>query len=682
MLLGAILLLAWVFSSLFMLKKSLKATSEKSLFKGAGATLLFSINTLAFIFLLGILLDITSTSTQTIRAVLVTKGTTPKLLGTLKNQAPPNVNIDANTSWFTMLSDLPVEHAQYLPSASLLPKATGNLNELIVVGDGLSSAQWQSLYSAAKNWGSPSQSKIAITLVPSNKAVGIVELTWQKQLTIGDSLSVHGTLQSADEKGQDAVESYLLQLISPSGDVEQAQTIKGGQSFTLKVHPKVAGQWRYQMRLRDNPSQALIEESDIAISISENRLPNKAPSEAPDELPLNTPSIAIWQSSPSFETKYIKQWASQTGNPVTVVSQISQDAYQRQYVNQPKPDTGTANQDGDPFFQSSTLDNIDLLLIDGRGLIRLSFSQRARLRLAVANGLGLLILADGALVSNHNAALDEALHLPQLREDKQAIDAFSIVYPNASAQSSTDATLATSAIRFEGNEGDTLLTAPNGRPLVKRHNFGLGRVAVTLLPRTYEWKLNQTNGAYEQLWYYLVQQVARNTQDDFWLKEQNNQLTFTNNQSQACLRTSNLRQGTHGVMEYIDEKSGEIEQQPLMLNQRPEQPNIWCAHYWPPSSGWLRLSLKNEQENVNDKKDSSPKASEGPRLSPEQYRYIYPATGWLVQQQAVKHNASKSVSAQSSARHVDSSEVSINKGLFFGGLVFLLSLLWIVRRLL
>ena len=62
MLLGAILLLAWVFSSLFMLKKTLKAPSEKSLFKGARATLLLSINTLAFIFLLGVLLDITTVS--------------------------------------------------------------------------------------------------------------------------------------------------------------------------------------------------------------------------------------------------------------------------------------------------------------------------------------------------------------------------------------------------------------------------------------------------------------------------------------------------------------------------------------------------------------------------------------------------------------------------------------------
>ncbi|QHJ13183.1 hypothetical protein FX988_03442 [Paraglaciecola mesophila] len=682
LLLGAILLLAWVFSSLFMLKKAPKAPSEKSLFTGARATLLLSINTLAFIFLLGTLLDITSTSTQTIRAVLVTKGATPELLDSLKNQAPESINIEANTSWFTMLTDLPIEQAQYLPSASLLPRAIGELNELIVVGDGLSPAQWQSLFAAAKNWGSPNQSNIAITFVPSNKAVGIGELTWQKQLTMGDTLSIRGTLQSADEQGQVAAESYLLQLISPSGEVEQTQTLKSGQPFTLKARPKAAGQWRYELRLQDKRTQALIEQSDIAISISENSLPDDTPSDTPDELQVNTPRLAIWQSSPSFETKHLKQWASATGSPVTVVSQISQDAYQRQYVNQPKPDTGTENQNRDPFYQSSTLDNIDLLFIDGRGLIRLSSSQRARLRLAVANGLGLLILADGNLVANQNTALTEALHLPLLREDKQAKDAFSIVYPNSSAQSRTDATLTTSAIRFDGNEGDTLLAAPNGRPLVKRQPLGLGHVAVTLLPRTYEWKLNQTNGAYEQLWHYLAQQVARNTQDDFWLQEQNNQLTFTNKQSQACLRTSKLRQGAHGVIEYIDQQSGEIAQQPLILNQRPDQPNIWCTHYWPSSPGWLRISLKGQQGNLNEQQISSLKTTNAPLLTPEQYRYVYPATDWLAQQQASKHNASKSVAALSSERQVDTTEVPINKGLLFACLVFLLSLLWIARRLL
>lgn len=678
MLLGALVLVAWLISSLFMLKEALKAPSEKSLFKGARATLLLSMNTLAFIFLLGTLLDITSTNTQTIRAVLVTKGTTPELLDTLENQAPENVNIEANTSWFTMLTDLPIEQAQYLPSASLLPQAIGELNELIVVGDGLSSAQWQSLFSAAKNWGDPTQSKIAITFVPSDKAMGIAELTWQKQLTIGDTLSIRGTLQSADEQGQVATESHILQLISPSGEVEQTQTIKSGQPFTFKAHPKAAGQWRYQLRLRDKHTRALIEESDIAISISEN----SSPDNTPNELYFNTPRLAIWQSSPSFETKHVKQWASETGSPVTVVSQISQDAYQRQYVNQPKPDTGTANQNGDPFYQSSTLDNIDLLFIDGRGLIGLSPSQRARLRQAVSDGLGVLILADGALASAQSAALSEELHLPLLREDKQAIDEFSIVFSNASAQSSTDATLATSAIRFDNDEGETLLAALNGRPLVKRHPLGLGHVAVTLLPRTYEWKLNQTNGAYEQLWHYLVQQVARNTQSDFWLMEQSNQLTFTDKQSQACLRTSTFRQGTHGFMEFVDELSGEIKQQPLLLNQRPEQPNIWCAHYWPASPGWLRLSMKDEQGKVNDKHALPLETSAVPQTTPEQYRYVYPAKAWLAHQQASKHNASKSMAALTSAPQVISSEVPINKGLFFGCLVFLLSLLWITRRLL
>lgn len=690
--LGVVLITAWLTSSVLMLRGSLRLNKQVASISAPLATGLVCINTLAFVALLATALDIKNITTHIERAVLVTKGTTPEMLATFENQIQPHSNGKYTQRWFDLKSELQIDDAQNIPSPSLLAHAIGDMSELVVLGDGLSPAQWQTLFLATDNWGTPENSKVEVTFMPSEKTLGLVNISWQKQLQIGQALHIRGALSgrsdseaSEDDAAPSDVKSYILQLVSPSGEIEQEISLKRGDVFSLVTHPKTAGQWRYPLRLRDKRSNALLEENYIALSVSQNEALGAPLSSAKINTSLRS---AIWQSAPSFETKHIKDWVSASGSAVTITTQISQDAYLRQYINQPTPDASAASPAvlDDHFYPAQTLADIDILFMDGRGLINLSKDQTLRLQQAVESGLGLFLFADSDLVLKESSDIAKRLNLPVLREDKQATDEFTIVYPKQFAPRAaqavpapTDLTLSVGAFRFDDEEAETLLAAPNGRALVKRHTQGLGQVAITLLPRTYEWKLNQTNGEYERLWHYLTKHIARNSGANYWLKEHASGLVFERNQVDACLRIASKSHNFDVSIEYVQRQSNELKQQPLILNQRPEQPNIACAHYWPKSSGWHRISASTQQ----DSQPNSTKVQRGVSnaITTQQYRYVYSPDSWLTAQQTVKHWASHAVANSSTKTNFRPRYVTLNKGAPFAMLVLLLSALWLIRRL-
>ncbi|ABG41999.1 hypothetical protein Patl_3497 [Paraglaciecola sp. T6c] len=690
--LGVVLITAWLTSSVLMLRGSLSFNSQAARASAPMAIALVCINTLAFAALLATVLDIKNSTTHIERAVLVTKGTTPEMLATFENHIQLHSNGKYTQRWFDLKSELQLDDAQHIPSPSLLAHAIGDMTELVVLGDGLSPAQWQTLFLATDNWGTPENSKVGVTFMPSAETLGIVNISWQKQLQIGQALHIRGALsgesdseENEDDEAPSGVKSYILQLVSPSGEVEQEISLRRGEAFSLVTHPKAAGQWRYPLRLRDKSSNALLEENDIALSVSQNDSLSAPLSSAQINTALRT---AIWQSAPSFETKHLKEWISASGNAVNVTTQISQDAYLRQYINQPTPDASTVTpiQQDDHFYPAKTLAGIDILFMDGRGLNNLSKDQTLRLQQAVEGGLGLFLFADSNLVSEDTRDLTKRLNLPVLREDKQAADEFTIVYPKQfvlrAAQAlpaPTDLTLRVGAFRFDDEEAETLLVAPNGRSLVKRHSQGLGQVAITLLPRTYEWKLNQTNGEYERLWHYLIEHIARNSSANYWLNEPTSGPVFERSHGDACLRIASKNHNFEVSMDYVQRPSNELEQQPLILNQRPEQPNIACAHYWPESSGWHRISASTPQNS----QPNSTKITRGVSnaITAQQYRYVYSLDSWLAAQQAAKHWASHGVADAPAKTNLRPLNVTLNKGAPFAMLVLLLSALWLIRRL-
>ncbi|WP_166425329.1 hypothetical protein [Paraglaciecola sp. 20A4] len=654
--LGSMLLAAWLLGNLFIYRRLSKSTFYVS-------CLLLSLNTLAFIAFLGTVLDIHYVSAQTNQAIFITPGVSQDKLNTVVDDK------SSNNKLFTLERNLDVANATYLSSPSLLVKTMPNANKIMVLGDGLSPYQWQSLFASQPRWGNIHTSSIAVAFTPGNKTVGLVDMSWKKQLTLGETLTISGAIQTPNTRvvaDNNDVMKYSLQLLSPSGDVQQELMLEAGQVFNLNTQPRTAGQWLYKLQLIERGNeQNILELSDIAVFV-----------EKPSGLRL-----AIWQSSPSFETKHLKDWVGAAGSQVTVVTQVSQDAYLRQTYNQ--PETAADDHSGEGFYNKQALDKTDILLIDGRGFIRLSADELTRLQKAVQDGLGLLIFADNDLASsnlNTDPPKENSLRIPTIQTDEQAADELAIDYadeyivPNNNANSSQ--LLSVSALRFNDEKGDILLKAINQRTLVKRIKNGLGQVALTLLPRTYVWKLNETQEDYTYLWHYLFKKIARNTQQNKWQNEQQNQLTLVHTLVNACLISHNdifdLVE-PHALIERVNNQT--LIQRSLFLNQRPEQPAWWCAHYWPESSGWHRIYTAKTHAAEQAKKQLTSSVT-------EQYRYVYPSDAWPSWQQSIKHLASTEVAASASDITVNTDYSPLHKGWFYGLLLLLLTLLWIARRLL
>lgn len=653
--LGSMLLAAWLLGNLFIYRRLSKSKFYVS-------CLLLSLNSLAFIALLGTVLDINYVSTQTNQAIFITPGVSQDKLNTVVDDK------SLNNKLFTLERNLDLANAIYLSSPSLLVKTMPNVNKITVLGDGLSPYQWQALFASQPRWGTTHTSSIAVAFTPGNKTVGLVNMSWNKQLILGERLTISGAIQAPDTRviadNKDVIK-YSLQLLSPSGDVQQELMLEAGQAFNLNTRPKAAGQWLYKLKLIERGNeQNILELSDIAVFV-----------EKPAGLRL-----AIWQSSPSFETKHIKDWVGAAGSQVTVVTQVSQDAYLRQTFNQPETDAGDHSDDG--FYSNQALDKTDVLIIDGRALIRLSANERTRLQKAVQDGLGLLILADNDLASsnlNTDTHQENSLNIPKVREDKQAADELAIGNVDgyiAPSNANSSQLLGVSPLRFSDEKGDVLLKATNQRALVKRIKNGFGQVALTLLPRTYVWKLNETRGDYTYLWHYLLKQIARNTQQNKWQNEQQDQLTLVHNLVNACLtsRSDGLDLvEPHAFIERVNNQA--LTQQPLFLNQLPEQSAWWCAHYWPEFPGWHRIYTAKTHTTEQANKQLTASVT-------EQYSYVYPSDAWPSWQQSIKHLASTEVAASAPEIAVNTYDSSLHKGWFYGLLLLLLTLLWIARRLL
>tara|TARA_R110002167_G_scaffold143236_1_gene332462 strand:- start:380 stop:2332 length:1953 start_codon:yes stop_codon:yes gene_type:complete len=649
------LLAAWLLGNLFIYRRLSKSKFYVS-------CLLLSLNSLAFIALLGTVLDINYVSTQTNQAIFITPGVSQDKLNTVIDDK------SLNNKLFTLERNLDLANAIYLSSPSLLVKTMPNVNKITVLGDGLSPYQWQALFASQPRWGNTHTSSIAVAFTPGNKTVGLVNMSWNKQLILGERLTISGAIQAPDTRviadNKDVIK-YSLQLLSPSGDVQQELMLEAGQAFNLNTRPKAAGQWLYKLKLIERGNeQNILELSDIAVFV-----------EKPTGLRL-----AIWQSSPSFETKHIKDWVGAAGSQVTVVTQVSQDAYLRQTFNQPETDAGDHSDDG--FYSNQALDKTDVLIIDGRALIRLSANERTRLQKAVQDGLGLLILADNDLASsnlNTDTHQENSLNIPKVREDKQAADELAIDNVDgyiAPSNANSSQLLGVSPLRFSDEKGDVLLKATNQRALVKRIKNGFGQVALTLLPRTYVWKLNETRGDYTYLWHYLLKQIARNTQQNKWQNEQQDQLTLVHNLVNACLTSRSDELDLvepHAFIERVNNQA--LTQQPLFLNQLPEQSAWWCAHYWPEFPGWHRIYTAKTHTTEQANKQLTASVT-------EQYSYVYPSDAWPSWQQSIKHLASTEVAASAPEIAVNTYDSSLHKGWFYGLLLLLLTLLWIARRLL
>ena len=602
------------------------------------------LNIAAWLLLVAILSPVTLRDNEPPAVVLVTHSEVP-----LSEASFNDIASDASV-WFTQRAWLSLSQTQWFNRLPMFrPKvvrepediiwAEPTLQHLVVIGDGMTMQQWQR-FKQRKGSNDPA---ISVTLKKGSAVTGLVSMRWQRQLNRGQWQRVSGVLQvaPAEAKGNLQQTLYHVYLKDPAGQVVAQQAVRDGETFELLVNVKTEGLWQYQLALAKASDDITVVEENLAFEVTRPSLAK----------------LLIRQSAPSFETRHVKNWAVEQGAQVTVETQISKNRYISQHANYPQEDrSDEKTAQVDSFDTLSTLDQYDLLIIDARGLMKLSQHQQDNLAVAVKRGLGVLVIGDSTLFTENN--LPEVLnqfrisHGSTIESDQSLL---SWQFDQAGEP------LNVIAADIPASSGFSLVKGAEGRVIVPGIHWGLGKVAISLTNQTYQWHTAGQRQLYSRYWQFLFESLARQSLAPYLLPVKNDHLNIARQPLPRCFSVNeNLYSRLADyALRYEGTEGKPVALIPLVdeVNQ-----NMACGVIYPASSGWQRITLSANEETLSHS------------------FYVYNESDWPAWQQQRKHNAGKRMQSamQTGLKQTYWTEISLWP--LWWGLLLMCSLLWIERK--
>ena len=602
------------------------------------------LNIAAWLLLVAILSPVTLRDNEPPAVVLVTHSEVP-----LSEASFNDIASDASV-WFTQRAWLSLSQTQWFNRLPMFrPKvvrepediiwAEPTLQHLVVIGDGMTMQQWQR-FKQRKGSNDPA---ISVTLKKGSAVTGLVSMRWQRQLNRGQWQRVSGVLQVAPAEAIGNLQQtiYHVYLKDPAGQVVAQQAVRDGETFELLVNVKTEGLWQYQLALAKASDDITVVEENLAFEVTRPSLAK----------------LLIRQSAPSFETRHVKNWAVEQGAQVTVETQISKNSYISQHANYPQEDrSDEKTAQVDSFDTLSTLDQYDLLIIDARGLMKLSQHQQDNLAVAVKRGLGVLVIGDSTLFTENN--LPEVLnqfrisHGSTIESDQSLL---SWQFDQAGEP------LNVIAADIPASSGFSLVKGAEGRVIVPGIHWGLGKVAISLTNQTYQWRTAGQRQLYSRYWQFLFESLARQSLAPYLLPVENDHLNIARQPLPRCFSVNeNLYSRLADyALRYEGTEGKPVALIPLVdeVNQ-----NMACGVIYPASSGWQRITLSANEETLSHS------------------FYVYNESDWPAWQQQRKHNAGKRMQSamQTGLKQTYWTEISLWP--LWWGLLLMCSLLWIERK--
>ncbi len=436
-----------------------------------------------------------------------------------------------NNNQLTLNSDTPAQ-APNSAYVELLNQASPSRASL--KGYGLYRAQWDEVGPVSLDFSAPA-------IKP-----GAVTVQWPQVLVLGQQLNMSGVWHHAQSKGVDSVK-----LIDPAGDTAAQSRVRHGERFTLSDVPKATGKVVYRFVAMDDNGSVL---ADEIVPLQVKLAP--------------AARVLVVQAAPSFETNQMKQWASANGASLVVKTQISKARFLTQKVNFDGP-----VQQG---IQPQVLAQFDLMICDGATLSRFDQEQLAALEQAIEEGLGLLVLADEALLqSKTQPAILSAFGLAKISAYEQQNTTAPVTLPSIE--------LGFSALpaQFAESAGIVFEQAQNGRILGVLRAVGSGKVGVSVLTERYRMRQNGLHEQYSRYWQKTFGLLARARQDS----------RFAIQQVTPSHQVGFARQ--HCILSKSSALALLWQNKPINLSQSQYNPNQYCTLVWPEQAGWHTLELKD-----------------------------------------------------------------------------------------
>ncbi|MFK7887853.1 MAG: hypothetical protein AB8G16_13415 [Gammaproteobacteria bacterium] len=363
------------------------------------------------------------------------------------------------------------------------------------------------------------------------KPSGVRDATWPQTLRTGERLVVTGTVIA------DMPEALVVSLLDPSGTVADTAQPDAEGHFALAAPTKAAGSASFALRVTTD-ADSVLEEVPLPVDI---RTPE----------PLR---ILVRAGAPSFEIRYLKDWARRSGAKMVIDTTLSRDKTRRETIN--------IDEVFDAPFDDTLLSEFDLLILEARSFDALSATQLNALQnTAQRTGLGLIVLgtSDAQRMANFQG--------PASSDGVATSVAVSL--PGASGTQ-----VGTSA-RFVDNQGDVMLRALTGEALAKRTSHNNQNLVVSLIDDSHRWITAGQPDTHAAYWNALIDGAVSSRAPIVVTTEPRH--LYAHQRAVVCLRGADDRAA---AMQAIGGQSVT-----LQLTAVATRPGERCALTYP-GSGW------------------------------------------------------------------------------------------------
>lgn len=504
------------------------------------------------------------------------------------------------------------------------------MDEIRVVGDGLTESQWQKF------------PNIKVDYHPPTLLEGIIQPHWKSTLNLGETLIFTARLQSSSK------EIFQAKLFDPAGDVISESNLLAGELFQLSAQPKLTGQHQYQLKIINNQGQKIAEEVISVAVINEQ-----------------TAKIMVLQSSPSFETKQLQNWAAENTSQFLLRSRISKDIYQSRSTNMSQQQQKKNKALG---LSKELFNQFELLIVDSRELFMLTAAESEALRLSIDEGLGVLILADQNLLSLKNNELPALLNnfsLTALNQPTETIPFLLINDQNPTPLAENFIPLSGQSINNrhynQVSVFQSLVQTSQGHSIAAQIKQNRGQVAVSFLQETHRLVTTGQKVQYSRLWHHLIKAIARKNLATQYEVSSVNDLPFEKQLVEVCYLNPHTDKKPPGHLQ-VTVPAVKDPQRLLMQTDKLVR-SRYCGYFWPKQAGWYTVSNPNQIED--DAK----------------HFFVSGKLNWLAYQQKLKINATKAKQASFTKNGDDLHHYQkIDQWFFWWLFIISAGLIWLERK--
>jgi hypothetical protein len=373
---------------------------------------------------------------------------------------------------------------------------------------------------------------------------GIQSIIWPANLKTGEVLTIQGTFKNNEAK---PVKLVLKGLNTPLDSVTLSANKTTG--FQLSTLPKPNGRVVYQL---------------LALSGADTLSAESIPVQIEPTKPVR---VLMLNTSPDFETRFLKNWLGENGYAVAARAVISKDKVSEEYVNIDKLNLQR--------LSAGTLNKFDVVVGSLSALKSLSPAEGAALRQQVTQkGLGVIIRADSSDKAAswlqrdfpvNTVATKEQISVPLILQNQKSKTAKLAIDP--------------AYISYRNNT-QSLVTDAQNHELAGNALAGAGKLVFTTLNHTYTWLLNGNKQDYASLWTLLINKSARKLlpvqtwQIDSGLPAVNEPVDIV---LQSAVAPSNIK----------------VNGENTTVIQNATVPYEWKSTYFPKKQGWQMANINN-----------------------------------------------------------------------------------------